>query len=145
MTNEITNDAVDMATSATGEQSENSQGNFFSNVGDNPTDDNSTGDNPVDSKATKSGKGKGRKPKVEPKQTVSTEVTPTDGDKPKKRKQLSVYITYEAYNVLLSMSSKTHEPVPDMIAKAAENLAKKNLEKARLIEEVLQGIEDIEY
>lgn len=102
---------------------------------------------------TKGKSTRGRKAKTEQStmsEAVATATDSTTGEgtaKPKrvKRVQVSVYLMPETYSVLLSMSSKTHESVSDIVAKSADNLAKKNFEKARMIEEALKGIEEIEY
>ena len=96
---------------------------------------------------------RGRKAKAEqstmsePVGIIQSNTTGENSTKPKrvKRVQVSVYLMPETYSVLLSMSSKTHESVSDIVAKSADNLAKKNFEKARMIEEALKGIEEIEY
>lgn len=102
---------------------------------------------------TKGKSTRGRKAKAEqstmsePVGIIQSNTTDENSTKPKrvKRVQVSVYLMPETYSVLLSMSSKTHESVSDIVAKSADNLAKKNFEKARMIEEALKGIEEIEY
>ena len=61
-----------------------------------------------------------------------------------KRIQISVYLTPETHDRLLALSSATHESVSDMIAKSAEEFARKNAETAEQIKAALQGF-TVEY
>lgn len=128
MTDEITNDAVDMADSATPE----------------------TGD-------TKP-KRKGRPSKTEQseeldgKATTTVECTKnstTDENittpkvtrvKGVKRIQVSAYLPYETYEIMKILSSATNESIGDTLASFAIEYATKNRETAESLKKVLQGM-----
>lgn len=93
---------------------------------------------------TKGKSTRGRKAKAVATATDSTTGEGTAKPKRVKRVQVSVYLMPETYDTLLAMSSTSHENVSDIVAKAADNLAKKNFAMAQKVKEVLQGIE-IEY
>ena len=167
MSDEISNEVLDMAgsaTSATGEQGDTLQGSNVQPVENNTTEVKTTRSRGRNSKKSKpetvediqdnttgEKSDTSQNTNTQPSQDIQDNTTDENTTKKKgkkqkgvKRIQVSVYLLPETYDTLLAMSSTTHESVSDMLAKSADNLAEKNRAKAQKIKELLQGIK-LEY